>query len=359
MRFILTVALTTILCVAEHPYAENDNAASPRAQLVSASVLRFTGDVDSNSPAVWDIVAGRSVFFLLTSTAGHPSIAAGSRLQTLSQARRVEIDPRPGGGIWMEAVVKDVDGTWYGYYHNENVGVVCDGTQKALPRIAAARSRNQGLSWEPLGVVLEAPPNSEECATSNTYFVGGVGDFSVQLDHDSRDVYVYYSQYLRSQRQQGVAIARLAWADRDQPTGRIMVWRVRTWIPASEDRDGSVWVYPAAAPIFRAAESWHDDADVDAFWGPSVHWNTHLQQYVMLLNRAEDATWRQEGVYISYAPRLDDPRAWSMPVKILSGGSWYPQVMGLEGGVGTDKVAGELARLFVSGVSRHLIRFVR
>jgi len=101
------------------------------------------------------------------------------------------------------------------------------------------------------------------------------------------------------------------------------------------------------------------DDKVDAFWGPSVHWNTYLEQYVMLLNHAKDSAWSQEGIYISFAPRLDDPSLWTKPVKILDGGIWYPQVMGLEDGSGTDKVAGRQARFFMGGVSQHLIQFTK
>jgi hypothetical protein len=121
-----------------------------------------------------------------------------------------------------------------------------------------------------------------------------------------------------------------------------------------------MWSYPFASPVLPAAESWHDaDTLVDAFWGPSVHWNTYLQLYVMLLNHAHDSEWGQEGIYVSFAPKLDDPRLWSPPVKILNGGSWYPQVIGLEPAAGTDKLAGEWARFFMSGTSRHLLRFIR
>jgi hypothetical protein len=114
------------------------------------------------------------------------------------------------------------------------------------------------------GLILEAPPRTYDCRTDNSYFVGGVGDFSVMLDPESRDVYFYCSLYLRSQGQQGVGVARLAWADRDQPTG-----------------------------------------------------------------------------------------------KILSGGNWYPQVIGTEAGSGTDKVAGEWAWVYMMGTSQHFIRFTR
>ena len=44
-------------------------------------------------------------------------------------------------------------------------------------------------------------------------------------------------------------------------------------------------------------------AEPDAFWGPAVHWNTHLQQYVMLLNRAFDPRWAQEDLlHLGSAP---------------------------------------------------------
>ena len=100
-------------------------------------------------------------------------------------------------------------------------------------------------------------------------------------------------------------------------------------------------------------------ADADAFWGPSVHWNRHLGRYVMLLNRAIDKDWTQEGIYVSYSRALDNPRGWSQPVKIMDAPSkpgWYPQVIGIDKGE-SDKVAGRRARLFVHGISRWEIEF--
>lgn len=44
-------------------------------------------------------------------------------------------------------------------------------------------------------------------------------------------------------------------------------------------------------------------------------------------------------------------------MKILNGGKGYPQVLGLESGSGTDKVAGEWGRFFMMGSSLHLIHF--
>lgn len=200
----------------------------------------------------------------------------------------------------MEAILQDVDGAWYGCYHNEIPAVMCRGTDKVSPRIGAARSRDRGATWELLGVVLEAPPRTYDCNTENACFVGGVGDFSVQLDHQFQDLFFFYSLHLRSPSAQGVGLARLAWADRDAPNGKIAIWRDGAWVPARPvGREQQRWIYPAATPIFPAAESWHnDDRTVDAFWGPSVHWNTYLSRYVMLLSRAKDVACRTEGIYI-------------------------------------------------------------
>jgi hypothetical protein len=105
-------------------------------------------------------------------------------------------------------------------------------------------------------------------------------------------------------------------------------------------------------------QPWHDEnPGDDAFWGASVHWNVSLQLYVMLLNRTKDEQFTQEGIYVSFASRLDDPSAWTTPMKILDGGSWYPQVMGTETGEGSDKRAGARARLFLGGRSTQFIEF--
>ena len=344
------------------PLGAQNGSALPRVELRPAPLLELPGQVDSNSPAVWSRVGGRSLLFVMTSFSGQPSRAWGRDLATLGRAREIPLDSWPDGGIWMEAIVPDEDGTWYGYYHNETVANMCRRPDRVIPRLGAARSRDNGATWEPLGVILEAPPRTYDCTTDNAYFVGGVGDFSVMLDSESRDLYFFHSLYLRSVTEQGVGVARLAWADRDAPGGKISIWRNGVWLPAAAFGSGEQprWVYPAATPVFPAAESWHsNDAVVDAFWGPSVHWNTFLSRYVMLLNRARDVQYRQEGIYVSFAQSLENPRGWSTPVKIVDGGRWYPQILGLEQGSGTDKTAGEWARLYMMGTSHHVIRFLR
>ena len=140
-------------------------------------------------------------------------------------------------------------------------------------------------------------------AQVKTVFVGGVGDFSALLDQAQQYLYVFYSQYASRETVQGVAVARMVWADRDDPVGKMTVWqRNQTWLPAriTRARAAAYYAYPPGAPIYRAGENWHGPS-VDAFWGPSVHWNTHLQQYVMLLNRARDSAWTQDGIYVAFS----------------------------------------------------------
>jgi hypothetical protein len=336
----------------------------PTASLIPAATVTFEAPTDSNSPAVWEVVNGRPLLFLLTSFNGWSSRQQGTQLTALSPAGRVAFDVAPPHGVWFEAVIPDADGTWYGYYHNERPADVCGDTTRMLPRVGAARSTDLGATWEDLGIILEAPPNSHDCATANRFFIGGVGDFSATLDRDSRYLYFFFSQYADRQGTQGVAVARMPWAFRDRPRGRAAVWwRGMAWVPPrrleQEPERPVEYAYSAGMPIYRATDDWHDGRTVDAYWGPSVHWNTHLEQYVMLLNRAVDSDWRQEGIYVAFSPALDDPSSWSEPRRLLMGGDWYPQVIGTEAGSGTDKIAGEHARLFVAGRSRYFIQFAR
>lgn len=341
---------------------------APRATLSSAPTLSLPGAVDSNSPVMWDLENGQRQMFVMTSHSGVPSVAAGLALDRLGGVSPISLVPHPGYGVWMEAVVGDDVETWYGYYHNEWPASRCGREDRAVPRIGSARSTDHGRTWEDLGIVIQARQATTACDSTNQYVIGGVGDVSVMLDANKTYLYFFYSQYQRNPQSQGVAIARMLWADRDQPSGRMELWRDGIWdgarrrellpgLPGTERRILE-WTYNAATPLVAPAQPWHDGDDkVDAFWGPSVHWNTAIEQYVMLLNRAKDESYTQEGIYVSFAPSLDNPGAWTTPQKILNGGRWYPQVIGSSTGTGTDKFAGASARFFMSGKSEWMINF--
>jgi hypothetical protein len=333
----------------------------PLARLIPAPPIVFPGLADSNSPAVWERVDGELRLFVFNSESGVTIRANGPEMSQLESRGPVTFGGDLRQGIWFEAIIPDVDGVWYGYYHNELPADVCQDELRAIPRIGAARSLDFGDTWEDLGIVLEAPRGSHDCASENDYFVGGVGDFTVVLDQAQQFLYVFYSQYASHEAVQGVAVARMVWADRDDPAGKMTVWqRSQSWLPArmTRARGAAYYAYPPAVPIYRAGENWHGPS-VDAFWGPSVHWNTHLQQYVMLLNRARDSAWTQDGVYVSFTPQLSEPRTWSTPERLIEGGVWYPQVLGMDPGTGSDREAGERARFFQGGHSNYFIEFSR
>jgi hypothetical protein len=327
--------------------------------------------VDSNSPVIWDLDDGEQKVFVMTSSDGVPRIASGPSLDRLGPASDVVMAPHPGHGVWMEAIVFDDVETWYGFYHNEWPATRCGREDRVVSRIGAAKSNDRGRTWRDIGTVIQATQSATACSSNNRYIIGGVGDLSVMLDPDKQYLYFFYSQYPQHREAQGVAVARMLWADRDRPAGRLDLWRDGIWEPDAGRREllatipGSMrrrpeWTYPAGTPLVAPAYAWHDADDrVDAFWGPSVHWNTALEQYVMLLNRSKDESYSQEGVYVSYAPRLDDPSLWTPPVRILNGGRWYPQVIGSAADGGTDKRAGATARFFMSGRSDWVINFAR
>ncbi len=210
-------------------------------------------------------------------------------------------------------------------------------------------------------MILDGPRDSQACASLNRYQLGGVGDPSVILDANHRYLYVYFSQYGKDAATQGVAIARMPWGDRDAPVGKLDVLQDGVWLPPrSVDLGaGPELEYPRGTPLVPVANAWHDgDFAVDAFWGASIHWNTYLQRYVMLLNRAKNEDFDNEGIYASFSTELSDPLAWSTPTRLMSGGVWYPQVVGLEAG-GTDREAGQVARFFLGGRSKFYITFSR
>ena len=306
--------------------------------------------VDGNSPAERD-AEGR---LLLFNSLSFPWLAAGPNIFQMGQSERVTVINREAieGGLWIEATYRDQDGAMFGWFHNE-VSAGCPNSYLALPRIRQMISSDGGWTWQDIGVILEAPSDSIQCDTANRYFAGGNGDFCVIFDKATQYFYFYVSTYNRQREEQGIAIARLHYSNRFDPVGNVKKWYGNGW---NEPGIGG-----HVSPIFPAVSDWHQ-ADANAYWGPAIHFNTHVQQYVMLLNHAINADWWTEGVYISFNLDVSDPSGWSapqrLPLEIVSPYLAYPQVIGLEAD-GTDKVAGQVARLFLWGQSYWEIVFER
>lgn len=322
------------------------DTALPTVQLREAPPIKFPAQTDCNSPAHWD----GDTFYLFNS-AGAPVRSSGTNLFQVGEPSAAVYDNQVNGGRWIECTWKAEDGTLYGWYHNEPFGL-CPGTTLTAPRIGAVRSKDNGAHFQDLGIVLEARPNTLRCDAKNGYFAGGNGDFSIMLDREKEFLYFFFGSYAGDVSEQGVCVARMRYADRNSPVGKVSKWHEGNW---NEPGIGG-----RVTPIFSTAIDWAR-ADADSFWGPSIHWNTHLNLYVILLNRTKDKPgWPQEGIYVTFNDNLHDPAGWTQPTKIHDKGAWYPQVLGTDATSDeTDKLAGRVARFFMGGESRWEIVFLK
>lgn len=306
---------------------------------------------DCNNPLVWD---GDTLYYFTSHQ--HPYRSVGKSLETLNRyTRRVLFDtldnPAVVGGRWAEAVYRACSGRLYMWYHNEPKNLFPEHANAYLtaPRIGQMVSDDNGLHWHDQGIILEAPAASFDTETINLYFGGGYGDFSVIADPDETYLYAFISTYHRDVASQGVAIARMATADLENPAGRFRFWDGADW--SETPPDGRI------TPVFPADASWHRPG-TRTFWGPSVHWNSYLRTYVVVMNKSINPSFGQDGIYITTNPRLDDPAGWSKPVKLLDTREWYPQIIGTNAQAKeTDRLAGGVARLFVRGISDWEIEF--
>ena len=310
---------------------------------------------DSNQPLVW-----LGDLLLMYGSAGHAYWATGRNVREIAARDKSEWTPilwdnSIDGGRWMEAVIADDDGTLYGWYHNEPGSLCPVSDNKTAPLIGAGMSTDAGRTWKDLGIIISPPPNQLECrGTPNVFFNGGNGDESVILDQNKEYLYIFYSVYSGLTKDQGVAVARMKWSDRRSPRGK--VWKYNgIW---EDGVDPSPGLGGYARPIFTSNLSWHEPGS-NQFWGPSVHWNTYLQKYVILLNRARDAAFTPGGVYISYSDPDLSRLAWTPPLWFMGPTQWYPQVIGLLQDRGTDKLAARYAHLKVGQLIRGVIQFGR
>lgn len=314
-------------------------------QVRSAPRLEFPAETDSNSPAVW--LDGELVLY--NSTGLGPMRSTGRNQSSLNAPQPVVVGSSTHKPFWIEATWVDSDGTVFAWYHHEPPGV-CRNSRLTAPQIGALLSRDRGRTFIDLGIVLTAPYLAD-CSSQNGFFAGGNGDFTVVLNRSRKYFYFLFSTYSGPTEEQGIAVARMPFEFRYNPVGAVTKYFDGDWLEPG--------LYGRASPIFPAKVGWKT-AETDSYWGPSVHWNWYLNSWVMLMNRSCCSPgWPQEGIYVSFNDSsLGNPGAWTEPVKILDGVQWYPQVLGL-GRNDSDKLAGQVARLYVYGVSEWYLLFQR
>lgn len=305
---------------------------------------RYLWRTDGNSPL--RIRSGTAtVFFSGYEPRGHTLRRVGpSDLQFQAPPLPVMIldDPDPVAGKWIEAVWQAPGGPLFAWCHVEEPAP--GGSGLMLPRIDWLISWDEGLVWRWRGTLLRLPTDQAEPGWRNGFFAGGFGDLSVVAGGSGR-LYLFFSSYHPREEAQGVSVLRLLAAD---PGARPELWTATGWRVGADAVPCPLW---SVRRGFR-------HPDPDAFWGPAVHYNRALRGWVMMLNRTAGGhrDFRQEGIYVSLSRALDDPLGWSPPMKIVAGGAWYPQAIGLGEGEG-DTEAGTTARFFMAGFSAWQIHF--
>lgn len=317
------------------------------------------------------------------------------------------------GAVWFETIYQDPSDasgrTLFALYHNENYpetlpydsltgngyinyrwpqGLTGPQSPAAVCRIGIMKSKDGGRSWENKGIIIEdLQPRMilKPFNTSNT-FAGGVGDPSAVAFGDY--LYVFYGEYgypsafdsatYNADTEwsgQCISVARIALKDLDQPAGKALRWDGKTFTAPGNGigkpiRSLQIPQSAGGGPASSAQGGFH--------WGPSVSWNTHLNQWVMLMGHTTGPSWQGSKIYISFNPHADlgegdHSQQWSKPQLLLDKPGhilWYPSLQPLNRPEDiTNKYTclrlGQSARLFYKDMtkdtavylSEYLIRF--
>lgn len=297
--------------------------------------------IDSNTATFWR----DGLLHVYTSTS-HPVLNVFDKDLNLISSTSIHVDSDRHFPMWIESVYQHENGRLYAWYHHEVIDL-CPDSSYTAPEIGALVSTDGGRTFRDLGIVMRSgdPIN---CSAENGYFASGHGDFSVIVDQNKEWVYFLFGSYGGDVTGQGVSIARMHFSFLSQPVGTVWKYFQGDWSEPG--------LYGRTSPVFPASVSWAD-RETDAFWGPSIHWNTYLQTYVVLLNRSCcDTDWPQEGVYLTMNADLSDPSGWTEPIRIIEGGDWYPWFLGAEEGE-TSSSAGQRTHLFLRQNSEYDVYF--
>jgi len=314
----------------------------PQVVLIPNNTIPVPAPMDCNSPVFW--ADGQIYMF---NSEGFPRRSNGTSLSQLTDTIQCQWDGPPGKTWWIEAVWKDPKtGILYGWYHHEPKNLPC--APRTAPKIGAIISQDNGTTWKDQGFVLE---NGYPIDTSydNGFFVGGNGDFHVILDRGKKYFYFLFSNYGGPVSEQGIGLARSSFKNKGQP-GTVFKYFNGSW------KEGGLG--GQVTPIFPTPTGWKGPDTFDCYWGPSIHWNTYLKQYVVVLNRTIRHGWAGDAIYIAYS---DDLFHWTAPkpfYRATGEFDWYPLIIGIKKNE-TDTRCGQEGRLFIRNQSKYSIRFLK
>ncbi len=377
----------------------------PAITLVPVDTVRVTSPVgsDCNRPSWW---VGDTLFQMVSNQ--HPWRSVGGRdarsAQPFEPMRFIDDDPRfrwepsrrwyvhdinaadaPTATRmrWMESVHRDPrTGVLHGLYHMEEGPYVrCPPPNErpylSVPHIGLSRSRDNGRTWENLGIILSDGSFPISCESPVRFFAGGVGDPSMAIGPDSTHAYIAFTNYSGNDAStQGIQLARIALRDLDAPlnpdgTSKALRWHLGAWRgPGLQGtpgpRVGQQWVpvpLGQATSLLPPARPWVRE-DGGGYWGPSLSWNAHVGAFMLLLNKVSGAkAFDADGNYLTFIPRMELPTPVpAAPIRLdtLPHGptpAWYVQALGDPRMRGTSAQTGQDARLFLGEHSHLLLRF--
>lgn len=211
------------------------------------------------------------------------------------------------GGAWLHSIFRRGERGMLGFYHAEDhkFPLSPDSKWTAYKSIARCTSEDLGLTWSNRAQILTAhQPKPRKAAWS------GLGDHCAVWDEKNHRFVCFFQED-----------AILCMAMSDDSGGKPGSWK--KWFEGGFTEPG---LGGRATPIPTLAG--HRGGN------PSVHWNTFLQQWVMVWHRWAGDLW------ISTS---GDLLAWSPPNLLLSkpsdaGKAWYPTLIGESDQVGGESV---------------------
>ena len=215
-----------------------------------------------------------------------------------------------------------------------------------------------------MGFVLTADPADFTCDTKSPWDAGGEGDFFAILDRNKEYFYFFFSSYVKNFQEQGVGVARLRYADRENPAGKALKWR------NDQFSEPGVGGHFTPDPPRQGRLAWRQRG----YFLGTGHSLEYLPEYLRHAAQPRFGFQNDPGGYIHQLQSdLANPKGWSEPQKILDrdgimkairgfredqSNGWYPQVIGTARGE-SDKLCERSARFFMNGLSRLEIVFLK
>ncbi len=213
------------------------------------------------------------------------------------------------GGSWLMSVFRLEEEHLIGFSHMEDHWYPHAGNDIAWKSIGVTRSADDGISWSETRQIITSAREKPEEPTW-----GGAGDCCAVWDGKNARWVLFYQENF------------LCMAISHDPLGAPGTWyKYFRGSFSSPGLGGPSTPSPGRVTVPGS--------------NPSVHWNTHLESWVMVWH-----SWEGD-IYISYSPDLEH---WELPCLLLSGGNslcWYPTVIGE-----TDTLAGQTAKLYYADI---------